>query len=182
MKTNYLVMFVSIALTLMLAEAMVRILNLVPSTQKIWLSHSSSVFLGSEYKCTEYTNSHGTRNYYNSKVSTKKRKIIFLGDSLTYGSGVSNHETFSYRVENILGLAATTHDVDNWIWDKSYTQYIENNEIRDLLIENNRFAMMDIIKNMIQADKRGYWDAKEEQIENLKKLCLEIENWIEKIY
>ncbi|MHA1756403.1 MAG: cobaltochelatase subunit CobN, partial [Promethearchaeota archaeon] len=86
------------------------------------------------------------------------------------------------RVENILGLAATTHDVDNWIWDKSYKQYIENDEIRNALIENNRFAMMDIIKNMLQAKNRGYWDATEEQIENLKKLYLELENWIETKY
>jgi len=86
------------------------------------------------------------------------------------------------RVENILGLAATTHDVDNWIWDKSYSQYVENDEIRNALIENNRFAMMDIIKNLLQADNRGYWDATEDQIDNLKKLYLELENWVETFY
>ena len=86
------------------------------------------------------------------------------------------------RVENVLGLAATTHSVDNWIWDKSYQQYVENEEIRDALIENNRYAMMDIIKNMLQAENRGYWDATEEQINNLKKFYLELENWVESIY
>jgi len=83
------------------------------------------------------------------------------------------------RVENVLGLAATTHKVDNWIWNKAYHQYIENEEIRNALTENNRFAMMDIIKNMLQAERRGYWKAKEEQIEELKQLYLEIENWVE---
>ncbi len=86
------------------------------------------------------------------------------------------------RVENILGLAATTNSVDNWIWDKAYYQYLENEEIKKSLIENNRFAMMDIIKNMLQAEHRGYWDANEEQINNLKRLYLELENWIETVY
>ena len=86
------------------------------------------------------------------------------------------------RVENILGLAATTHKVDNWIWNKAYNQYIENEEIKNALTENNRFAMMDIIKNMLQAEQRGYWDADEEQIEQLKKLYLDLENWVEKTY
>jgi len=86
------------------------------------------------------------------------------------------------RLENVLGLSATTHDVDNWIWEKSYNQYVENDEIRNALIENNRFAMMDIIKNMIQADTRGYWDATEDQTDNLKKLYLELENWVESSY
>jgi len=86
------------------------------------------------------------------------------------------------RVENILGLAATTHKVDNWIWNKAYNQYIENEEIRTALTENNRFAMMDIIKNMLQAEQRGYWDADENQIEQLKKFYLELESWVEKTY
>ena len=86
------------------------------------------------------------------------------------------------RVENFLGLSATTHEVDEWIWNKSYKQYIENDEIREALIENNHFAMMDIIKNMIQADNRGYWEADEDQIDNLKKLYLDLENWVENIY
>ncbi|MBD3215445.1 MAG: hypothetical protein GF311_22740 [Candidatus Lokiarchaeota archaeon] len=86
------------------------------------------------------------------------------------------------RVENVLGLAATTHKVDNWIWDKAFHQYIENEEIRNALTENNRFAMMDIVKNMLQAEQRGYWNASEEDIETLKRLYLELENWIEKTY
>ena len=86
------------------------------------------------------------------------------------------------RVGNILGFAATTDSVDKWIWDKSYDQYIENEEIRTALIENNRFAMMDIVKNMLQAEKRGYWDANEKQLDNLKKLYLNLENWIETTY
>jgi cobaltochelatase CobN len=137
-------------------------------------------------------------NVFIADTSTKKIKIDSLGKSIKEGAitrslnprwikSMLNHEyhggqKVAERVENTLGLAATTNQVDNWIWDKAYDQYVENEEIKEALIENNRFAMMDIIKNMIQAENRGYWDTDEEKIEELKKLYLELENWIEKTY
>ncbi len=137
-------------------------------------------------------------NVYIADTSRKKINIDKLSEHIKEGAitrslnprwikSMLNHkyhgaQKVAERVENVLGLAATTHDVDNWIWDKSYNQYIENNEIRDALIENNRFAMMDIIRNMLRAENRGYWDATEDQIDNLKKLYLELENWVETVY
>ena len=137
-------------------------------------------------------------NIYIADTSSKKIKVDTIEKSIKEGAitrtlnprwikGLLVHkyhggQKIAEKVENILGLAATTHSVDNWIWDKSYEQYFENEEIREALIENNRFAMMDIIKNMLQADQRGYWDAPEEKIDNLKKMFLELENWIEMTY
>lgn len=137
-------------------------------------------------------------NIYIADTSSKKIKVDTIEKSIKEGAitrtlnprwikGLLVHkyhggQKIAEKIENILGLAATTHSVDNWIWDKSYEQYFENEEIREALIENNRFAMMDIIKNMLQADQRGYWDAPEEKIDNLKKLFLELENWVEMTY
>ena len=84
------------------------------------------------------------------------------------------------RVENLLGMAATSSQVENWTWEKSYEQYIENEEIKDALIENNRYAMMDMITTMLQAEKRGYWFTDQENIDNLKKLYLDLESWVER--
>lgn len=135
---------------------------------------------------------------YIADTTRKEIKVDTLSKAIKEGAitrtlnprwikGMLNHkyhggQKIAERVENVLGLSATTHDVDKWIWDKSYNQYIENDEIREALIENNRFAMMDIIKNMLQADQREYWDATEDQINNLKKLYLELENWVESVY
>jgi cobaltochelatase CobN len=137
-------------------------------------------------------------NVYIADSSTKDIRVDTLEKSIKEGTitrtlnpewikGLLKHkyhggQKVAERVENVLGLAATTHKVDNWIWDKAYHQYIENEEIRNALTENNRFAMMDIVKNMLQAEQRGYWNASEENIENLKKLYLELENWVEKTY
>jgi cobaltochelatase CobN len=135
---------------------------------------------------------------YIADTTTREVKVDTLEDSIKEGAVTRSlnprwikamlihkyhgGQKVAERVENILGLAATTNSVDKWIWDKAYYQYIENEEIKEALIENNRFAMMDIIKNMLQADNRGYWDATEDQINNLKKLYLDLENWIEKVY
>lgn len=134
-------------------------------------------------------------NVFIADSSRKNIKIDTLGKSIKEGSitrslnprwikGLLKHkyhggQKVAERIENVLGLAATTHEVDNWIWDKTYDQYINNDEIREALIENNQFAMMDIIKNMLQADERGYWNANEDQLENLKRLYLNLENWVE---
>lgn len=137
-------------------------------------------------------------NIYIADTTTKDIKVDSLEKSIKESAitrslnprwikGMLNHkyhggQKVSERMENILGLAATTNLVDNWIWNKAYNQYIENEEIKKALIANNRFAMIDIIKNMLQANKRGYWEANENQINNLKKLYLELENWIETTY
>jgi cobaltochelatase CobN len=137
-------------------------------------------------------------NVFIADSSTKTIKVDSLKNSIKEGTitrtlnpewikGLLNHkyhggQKVAERVENVLGLAATTHKVDNWIWEKAYQQYIENEDIRNALTENNRFAMMDIVKNMLQAEKRGYWNASDEDIENLKKLYLELESWVEKSY
>jgi len=137
-------------------------------------------------------------NVYIADSSSKDIKVQSLQESIREGAitrslnpkwikSLLKHkyhggQKVAERVENFLGLSATTHQVDNWIWDKAYDQYIENKEMRELLEENNRFAMMDIIKNMLQANSRGYWDANEDQINNLKKHYLELENWVELKY
>lgn len=134
-------------------------------------------------------------NVYIADSSSKEIRVSTLKESIKEGAitrslnpkwikSLLNHkyhggQKIAERVENFLGLSATTHEVDNWIWDKAYNQYIENEELREKLKDNNRFAMMDIIQNMLQANNRGYWDANEDQINNLKKLYLELENWVE---
>jgi cobalamin biosynthesis Mg chelatase CobN len=39
---------------------------------------------------------------------------------------------------------------------------------------------MDMITTMLQAEKRGYWSTDQENIDNLKKLYLDLESWVEK--
>jgi len=83
------------------------------------------------------------------------------------------------RLENVLGLAATTHSVDNWIWSSIADRYIFDEEVRERLIENNRFAAVEIAERLLEAEKRGYWDATEEEMEKLRDAYLQMEGDIE---
>ncbi|MBD3185818.1 hypothetical protein GF325_03230 [Candidatus Bathyarchaeota archaeon] len=86
------------------------------------------------------------------------------------------------RLENLLGMAATAGAVDNDTWERVFHQYIENEEIKEGIIENNRFAMMDMVKTLLQAERRGYWKTSQENLDELKRLFLELENWVERTY
>ena len=83
------------------------------------------------------------------------------------------------RVEYELGLAATTGAVDNWIWSETADRYVFDEEMRRRLAENNPWATAEIIKRLFEANKRGYWEATEEELEKLKQAYLEAEGWIE---
>ncbi|MBN2153768.1 MAG: cobaltochelatase subunit CobN, partial [Candidatus Lokiarchaeota archaeon] len=94
----------------------------------------------------------------------------------------SGGQKVAERVENFLGMAATTHAVGEQIWEKAYERYIEDEEIKKALVENNRFAMMDVVKTMLQAAQRGYWKASDEQIDVLKRTYLDLDSWVEVTY
>ncbi|MHA1381087.1 MAG: magnesium chelatase subunit H [Candidatus Helarchaeota archaeon] len=83
------------------------------------------------------------------------------------------------RVENLLGFAATTKGVDNWIWDDISDFYLFNEEMRNKLKDNNKWATHEMALRLYEAYKRGYWEANEDQIKKLKEIILEVEGWIE---
>ncbi|MCD6301532.1 MAG: cobaltochelatase subunit CobN, partial [Staphylothermus sp.] len=79
-------------------------------------------------------------------------------------------EKIATRVENLLGLAATTNQVENWVWDNIANKLVFNEESRQKIQENNPWAMKKIIEKLIEAHTRGYWKAKRERIDRLKQV------------
>ncbi|RLF54021.1 MAG: magnesium chelatase subunit H, partial [Thermoplasmata archaeon] len=57
-------------------------------------------------------------------------------------------QKISERVEYLLGLAATTGRVDDWVWSGISRRYIFDEKMRDRLKENNPFATSEIIKRL----------------------------------
>ena len=45
--------------------------------------------------------------------------------------------------------------------------------------ENNKFAAMEIVERLFEAEKRGYWKATEEELEKMRRAYLEMEGGIE---
>ena len=85
------------------------------------------------------------------------------------------------RVYNTLGLAATTHAVENWIWSSIAERFIYDEDMRKRLMENNKFAALGITERLMEAEQRGYWDASAEELEKLRQAYMEMEGDIEEV-
>jgi cobaltochelatase CobN len=83
------------------------------------------------------------------------------------------------RVEYLIGFAATTHAVENWVWSAVTDRYVRDKEMFDRLSENNRFAAEEIIKRLLEAEGRGYWEATDEEKNLLRDRYLDLEGDIE---
>ncbi len=83
------------------------------------------------------------------------------------------------RVEYVLGLAATTGEVSNWVWNKIADKYVFNDELRNKMLKENKWAVHEIVKRLYEAYLREYWKPREEDIEKLREVSSEIEGYLE---
>lgn len=83
------------------------------------------------------------------------------------------------RFENVMGLAATTGDVESWIYDELDAKYVADPEMRARMAENNPHAYMNILEQLMEYHSRGYWNASEEQLDRIRQVYLDLENSLE---
>ena len=53
-----------------------------------------------------------------------------------------------------MGLAATTNAVPNRIWSSIAERFVFDEEMRKRLEENNKFAAMEIVERLFEAEKK----------------------------
>lgn len=83
------------------------------------------------------------------------------------------------RFENVLGLSATTNRVEQWVYHEMHKIYVQDQQMREKLTENNRWAYMEMLEHMFELNSRGYWDATEDQLDELRDVYMELEGSIE---
>lgn len=83
------------------------------------------------------------------------------------------------RVDNVLGLAATTHAVPGWVFDAVHDRYVGDPRLRDRLIANNPFAVARMLARLQECSRRGYWNATPERLAQLAKTALDLEGTLE---
>jgi len=98
--------------------------------------------------------------------------------------GMLNHDfhgaqKVAQRVEYLLGLQATTGRVKEWLFDQAAQTLLFDEEMRRRLVENNKYATLDLAERMLEAHDRGYWQATPEELEKLKTMILDMETWLE---
>lgn len=92
---------------------------------------------------------------------------------------VHGAQKISERVQYLLGFAATTHAVRDWVFSAVASRFMFDEEMRNRLKDNNPFAAEEIARRLQEACKRGYWNASDQEIASLRDAFLELEGDIE---
>ncbi|MFA1819475.1 cobaltochelatase subunit CobN [Virgibacillus oceani] len=79
------------------------------------------------------------------------------------------------NTENLLGLAATTNKVENWVFSHVHDTYIEDRALQEKIRQANPHAYHDLLGTLVEVSERGYWKPTESQWQSLKDAFLEAE-------
>jgi cobaltochelatase CobN len=85
----------------------------------------------------------------------------------------------SSRVNHMYGWQATTRQVENWVFDGIAETFILDAENRKFFGENNPWALEEIARRLLEAQGRELWQPREDVLDALKEMYLEIEGWLE---
>ena len=83
------------------------------------------------------------------------------------------------RVQYLIGLDATTGSVEQTVWEQTAQTLLLDEEMLRRLQENNPYAAHEIAKRMAEAERRGYWEATEEEKRKLSDILMDSEEMLE---
>ncbi|MEM9955392.1 MAG: magnesium chelatase subunit H [Chloroflexota bacterium] len=92
--------------------------------------------------------------------------------------GVREIET---RVSNTYGWSATADAVEDWVYQNVAETYLLDEEMRQRLAESNPHATAGITRRLLEAQARGYWDADENILDQLRAIYGNLEDQLEGI-
>lgn len=85
----------------------------------------------------------------------------------------------SKRIGRVYGFAATTGEVDEWIFDDIAETFVLDDEMRRWFQQVNPWALEEIGRRLLEAAGRGIWQPDQELLERLREAYLEVEGSIE---
>lgn len=148
MKRNLALLFISLLISLFLAESMFYFLarrnpkpipaSWVKIPEQVWtepneklgwhhIKNHRALLVKGKMEIPVHTNEdgfRGTKNYSSAKPDGKTR-ILVLGDSFVFGWGVQDGETFSAQLENHPGIEAINMGVAGYGIDQIYMSFHE---------------------------------------------------------
>lgn len=83
------------------------------------------------------------------------------------------------RTTNLLGLAATTGQLDDWMFSAVHDRFIADLEMRQRLTEANPHATASLASRLSEADRRGLWHPTDERRQQLAELQFDIDSELE---
>ncbi len=95
------------------------------------------------------------------------------------GHGYEGVRELSKRLVNTMGWSATADAVDNWVYEDANATFIEDEAMRDRLMNLNPNSFRKMVTTLLEANGRGYWETSEENLDRLREIYQEVEDRIE---
>ncbi|MEM9092219.1 MAG: cobaltochelatase subunit CobN, partial [Cyanobacteria bacterium P01_F01_bin.53] len=125
----------------------------------------------------------------NPKVRSLKSEIARVYRSRVVNpkwiAGVMRHGykgafEMSATVDYLFAYDATTHCVENHMYEGVAKAYVLDAEVRDFIEKSNPWALRDMAERLLEANQRGLWEgASEEMVDGLRAIAHEAEGQIE---
>jgi len=112
---------------------------------------------------------------YRSKFLNPKWRDAMLAQ----GSGGAFE--VSQRMTAMLGWAATTDAVDNFVFDQAAERYALDDDVAGQLRRNNPEAFKNVVRRLLEAHGRGMWEAEDDVVEKLRDLYSDADDLVEKV-
>ncbi|KSW12582.1 magnesium chelatase [Pyrodictium occultum] len=93
--------------------------------------------------------------------------------------GFHGAQKIADRVEYLLGLAATTGAVENWVWDKVAERFVLDENLFERIKSSNPYAAKKILERLLEASERGYWKADRKVLKKIKERYMELDAMLE---
>ena len=93
--------------------------------------------------------------------------------------GYKGASDIAKRVGRVYGWDASAEVVADWIFDDITRTFVINEENRKFFEENNPWALEEMARRLLEAEKRGVWEADPEVLKELQEHYLGIEGWME---
>lgn len=93
--------------------------------------------------------------------------------------GYQGVEEIRKRFDYTFGWSATCEAVDGWIYREVHRTYIENEEVRGRMQEKNLHSFTSLVRRLLEADSRGFWEPTADERDRLEELSEEVEDLIE---
>lgn len=94
-------------------------------------------------------------------------------------SGYEGAREIAKRLRNTYGFAATSGEVDNFVFQDANDTFIADEEMQKRLLDLNPNSFRDMVTTFLEASGRGYWDASDEDLDKLRELYSDVEDRIE---
>lgn len=95
--------------------------------------------------------------------------------------GYEGVRELSKRLVNTMGWSATAGAVDNWIYEDTNATFIQDEAMRNRLMNLNPHSFRKVVSTLLEVNGRGYWETSESNLQLLRELYQEVEDRIEGI-